>query len=417
MPDGWTQENTDALGMCANVVLAANDDGRLEMYTYDRNLQLWHKWQLWDANHTTISGWSNWASFPRTEAAAFLNAINTGANDIFSGLTAVGDSCVQIVTQTSWGVQQETANGGWPNSFSSLDSRVPNPPWITGIGRDYNGALYIFGVEFETNALYYAVQTQAGAAWLWKTMDVPAFLQELGIRKFGSLVLQLDDWNFRSRLARTTSPNLASGCNADGRIEIFYPATDNVWHRWEVAPGSGIWSDWSALPSFDGYSSYTNIAVIQNGANATPGYGYRLELFALSHYETLGVPCTLYHCWQETANGVWGNWNPIAGLDITGPAGPWTKGPLRTARQQDGSLVIFALGRLTANSNESVCYIQQNGPSGEFKSDWVVLDSGTGIQGFDVGQNIDGTLFVVINSVGQIWHRQQLQVNSDEWST
>ena len=36
--------------------------------------------------------------------------------------------------------------------------------------------------------------------------------------------------------------------NADGRLEAFAVGNDNgLWHKWQTAPGSDTWTDWTSL--------------------------------------------------------------------------------------------------------------------------------------------------------------------------
>ena len=111
MPSGWIPDQSAALPSSLGLTLGVNEDGRLEIYTFDSKSILWHKWQKWDATQTTIAGWSDWAPLAQTEDTDFIAVTQHGFYGIYTGLTAVGGECLELVTQLGYGVQQLSANG------------------------------------------------------------------------------------------------------------------------------------------------------------------------------------------------------------------------------------------------------------------------------------------------------------------
>ncbi len=411
---GWTAEGTDNVGTCADVAIGANEDGRLEIYTYstraDEN-NIFHKWQEWDAQQKNIIGFSNWDSFPASKAYTYLNNAIEGNVDIFVGLTAIGDSCLQIVTQGAWGIAQKSENGDWPDHISRLGAGPSDRTMITAMARSATGVLYAFGVDQGTLDIHYATQPKAVGAWTWHTIKHLIDPPPKGVTYAG--VVRADDWPFRSHFARTSTAALRVGGDFDGRIEIFYRSYSGIWTISQTAVGVDNWAD-GQFPVFSGFSNFADWVVIQNDPTSGHDFAGRLELFALALAEP--GTYTLVHCWQINKNGTkgWSAWQPIPGLAIallpTQDGGHlFIKGSIRAARQQDGSIVIFAIG-----SDGCLHYIQQNGAHAAFRENWVNLGA-ENITAFDIGQNIDGTLVAVINSGQQIWRRQQVQINSDNW--
>jgi hypothetical protein len=412
--DKWTPE-VNANTPCGNIAIGANEDGRLEIYSYFLigDFPIFHKWQEWDANKQKIIGFSNWTEFPASKDRTYFNNAFSGNLDLFTGLTTVGDSCIQVVTQGAWGLAQTTANGNWPNHISRLGSGPTDQTMMNAMARSSNGSLYAFGVDQGSFNIHYAKQAKQGGSWSWHTINHP--------KNEGAYAVRVDDWSFRSRLARLSSPTGGIGGDLDGRIEMFYGTPGRIWSIAETVQASDNWGQ-GGLSQFVNYTNTGDWTVIQNDPSSGGNFAGRLEVFALALSQS-GVN-SVFHSWQINSNGStgWSGWKEIPGLNVsllpTQDTGHlFLKGPLRAARQQNGSIVIFALGVDPAKGNAtSLFYIQQNGPHASFRANWVNLD-GDNIRAFDVGQNVDGTLLVAINSNGQIFRRQQTAINSDNWTS
>ena len=428
MSSPWPQESMENADVCMDVAVAANADGRLEIYTSNIQAgQIYHKWQEFNQDKSQVIGWSAWAGLPFSEDHSYLGTFFAGNTNLLVGLTANKGERIQVVTQGAWGVAQLLDNGDWPGHASRLAS-PPDTVVVTCIGRSHvtsdEGSLYVFGVAGGSSKVYYSTQGNAGGGWSdWRDLGVPAQ---------GAYGVWLDDWSFRSFMARKQAPNGAVGANQDGRVEIFYPGEFGVFHNWQDSlTEASQWAGWAELPLFNGYYNYSNCAVIQNGPARTGESSedsYRLELFALSANDASKTTFSLWHCWQATQNGGWGGWgqvpgatiqllplnNPQDGVSTPGPGGDLAtrgsvKGPLRTARQADGSITIFA------NTTTGISYVKQNGANNPFNSEWVELGGPGNITGFDVGQNLDGTLSVFAASGGAVFHYKQSAQNSDVW--
>ncbi|MFD3542262.1 matrixin family metalloprotease, partial [Streptomyces sp. NPDC058662] len=108
----------------------------------------------------------------------------------------------------------------------------------------------------------------------------------------------LYDWLGWESLGGALSSDIATGVNADGRIEIFARGTDNAaYHKWQITANSNNWTRWEPL----GGALTTNIATARNADG-------RLEIFAR------GTDSAAYHKWQITANSNnWTRWEPLGG--------------------------------------------------------------------------------------------------------
>src|SRR5208337_3868673 len=120
--------------------------------------------------------------------------------------------------------------------------------------------------------------------------------------------------------------HLAAGCNADGRLEVFYIGTDDVLrHNWQMATGAT--AGWSGQYLFtDSVLTAKQIAI---GTN-TDG---RLEMFYI------GKDDILYHAWQLAPGGGTG-WS---GGDLLTTAQNTAK-QLAVASNADGRLEVFYIG-------------------------------------------------------------------------
>lgn len=425
MSNPWPQESMENADVCMDVAVAANADGRLEIYTSNIEAgQIYHKWQEFNQDQTQVVGWSAWEGLPFSEDHSYLGTFFEGNTNLLVGLTANKGERIQVVTQSAWGIAQLSDNGDWPGHASRLAS-PPDTLAVTCIGRSNassdEGALYVFGVASGSSKVYYSTQGNAGGGWSgWKDLGVPAQ---------GAYGVWLDDWSFRSLMARKQAPNGAVGADGKGRVALFYPGEFGVFYiSQENTTEGNQWYGWAELSLFNGYYNYGNCAVIQNGISLPSDDSYRLELFALSANDASETAFSLRHCWQTAPTLAWSGWaelpgatiqllpinDPQAGGSIPAPGGDLAtrgsvKGPLRTARQADGSITIFA------NTTTGISYVRQNGASNSFNSEWVELGGPGNITGFDVGQNLDGTLSVFVTSGGAVFHYKQSAQNSDIW--
>ena len=114
----------------------------------------------------------------------------------------------------------------------------------------------------------------------------------------------------------TAPPVIASGRNADGRLEVFYVGGDNaIWQRWQVSPGGR----WSAEFRLGGIARSVAVATNRDG---------RLEAFYV------GIDNAIWHRWQVSPGGGWSSESRLGG---------WASS-VAAARNRDGRLEVFYVG-------------------------------------------------------------------------
>ncbi|REE97866.1 hypothetical protein [Thermomonospora umbrina] len=215
---------------------------------------------------------------------------------------------------------------------------------------------------------------------------------------------------------------LAVGMSADGRVELFHGAIDQIWHTYQHSPG-GAWSGWQP---FGGPAGAT-VAL----SASTDG---RLELFAMNgeafmhrhqtqisgpwapwgthggggdhlavahnHDGRLEVfasnPSGVHHRWQNTPGGTWHDWRPLGG-----PA----SARLAAAPAADGRIEVFAM------NDDIFRHTCQTDLIGTWR-EWV--DFGGGGEHLTLSRNHDGRLEVFATNPSGVHHRWQ-NVPSGDW--
>ena len=281
---GWSSYGGSFGGFSYPPGMATNQDGRLEVFVSSGG-GLSHMWQA-----TPTGGWTTWAGLaaPLTAASALSPA--DVVRDAAGRLRAYVTDGAQL-----WSIMQTAPNGGWTGwtgEGSPSGLTLPGPPHVT---RNAQGRLELFVVA-SNGELWNRSEGSGGALGSWQSM---------GIAGNG----------FDDRPAAVPS--------ADGRLELFVRARDNaLWHRWQL-PGGG-WSGWT---------SHGNAGVgLWDHPVLAPSADGRLELFMT------GLDGNLWHMWQTAVNNGWSPWfshgNPGVGL---GPA------PVLAA-SADGRLELFVIG-------------------------------------------------------------------------
>jgi hypothetical protein len=235
--------------------LAASGDGRLELFVFDIEGELWHIWQTAWSNG--LSGWSLQGSVEGASWPATVAPSGDGRLELFVAAGTVAH-------------QWQTA---WSNGWSQWLPHGSPPGGVLVVGpveaaRSADGRVVVFVVD-DDGSLWKVEQTAANGSW-----------SDWGY--FGSVDGGQDD---RPALARS----------ADGRLELFVRRNDGaLWHRWQTAASNG-WSPWTSEGSAGG--GFTD---------AAPGLGRsgdgRLELFVV------GRDGGLWHKWQTAASNGWSAW-------------------------------------------------------------------------------------------------------------
>lgn len=272
----------------SHLEVAANADGRLEVYLRYGAMSAGEMWHTWQATpNGAFGGWVD---------------LRLGVGHVTSGPIVVApnaDGRLELFAIGSpegivhaW---QVVPNGGW-SPQASLGS--PSGVFVTSpaVGRNADGRLAVFASGSD-GAVWQVAQTAANNGWgSWSSIGKPPTDSLSG----GSVV----------------------GTDADGRLEVFASGGSGVWHAWQNSPG-GSWSNWDSLAFPSGSSGTSGLAIGRN-------LDGRLELFAT-------VPNgEVWHIWQNAPNSGWSGWSSLGGE-------PYAQ--IWVASNQDGRLEVFVPGR------------------------------------------------------------------------
>ena len=199
---GGAFNNYGDLGCClgSDPVVGRNTDGRLEVFAVDPNQTLWHNWQT-----TPGGGWSGWYSLGCCVIGDPAVAVNgNGTLEVFERGT---DGSV-------WHQWQWTPGGGWSGWYLLANGTVGSDVAM-GINSDGRIEGVAIGNDFH---MYHVRQTSPSGGW--------SSWSDLGCCVLGN-------------------PDLRS--NYDGRLEAFAIGTSSdLVHFWQTSPGGG-WSNLSSL--------------------------------------------------------------------------------------------------------------------------------------------------------------------------
>jgi PKD domain len=268
---GWTsleRPRTDAVdGVPA---AALNEDGRLEIFARSAGVY-YHKWQ------TSPGGsWSSWESLgrPNLEVEGFPPAVGTNQDGRLEIFMSDG-----LEVWHNW--QQAPNSNNW-SGWASLGRPATAFPArdIPAVERNADGRLEVFMTVPGTGLVHHRYQLSPGGSWAsWTPV--------------GGLGTKQPDGHVQS---------VAVAANSDGRLEAFgvvensVPHLGTLWHSWQKSPGQG-WSDWKRLGNVGDLSPEADLTAIQNQDG-------RLEVFGITSSCIL-ESCRILHQWQTSAGGSW----------------------------------------------------------------------------------------------------------------
>jgi len=318
-----------------DVSAGRNADGRIEVFALFADGSLNHIWQL-----SPGGSWSTWAPLGVDFVSPPVVASNAdGRLEVFS----IGP---QHQFVSAW---QTTPGGTW-NGWSSV---MPGEADSFAICTDGTQRLAAFAnlrpsPPSQDESLVIARQT-TGTRSGW-TNPVTIWI---GV----------------------TSPQLLTGRNLDGRIEVFYSIGSTVFHLWETTING----------AFEFGSLGDGGAPIATGANADG----RQEVFARS------AKGDLVHTWQTAPNNGWSGWHHLSGAFDGKPV---------IGRNADGRLDVFA------NAPGMLHHIWQTAPN----NGWSQLyKEPAKHRASAIINNLDGRLeLFAITPDGTLWHTWQTSANN-----
>ena len=320
--------------------LAPSGDGRLELFVFDIEGDLWHIYQ---------TAWSNgWVSFEAFGGGSVWPAVAIPSGDGRLELFLGGDDLYHNY-QTGW-------SNGW-DGWSAMGTPRPifeGAIWAPGLAADANGEVIALIVMTDDGSMWRLQQTAWSNGWgSWQSHGTPPSARLIGpveaVRSGDGRVeaFVVDDggtlWNVRQTapsssfsdwndfgdpgVALQDRPALAR--SADGRLELFVRGQDGtLYHQWETAVGTFTWSGWASMGNPVGGGG----GLVDHPAIAASADG-RLELFVT------GTDGNVWHTWQTSASNGWASWDPTQpppGAQVFGPA---------VAPSGDRRLELFVVGR------------------------------------------------------------------------
>jgi PASTA domain len=322
-------------------VVAASGDGRLELFAFGPDGELWHAWQAHWSNSSDWYGWCDMGLPGSVRATAGVNRDGTLA------LAARNESSqLSYVSQTAW-------SNGW-SAWTALPPMPGGGEDAAGVAADADGRLQLFLVDSWGGHLYQIGQVSGSNDWPggWQDHGAPNVanlagpvtaarsgdgrIEVFAIDSDGSLwnVRQTapssaySGWNAYGNPGVAVEDRPALARSADGRLELFVRGQDSLlYHQWETAVGTFSWSGWN---SFDAASTpdkrFTDHPVVAPSADG------RLELFLTGNDQNM------YHAWQTSASNGWSDW-----VNEGAEGGGFVSVAPGLARNGDGRLEIFAV--------------------------------------------------------------------------
>jgi hypothetical protein len=345
-------------------VVAADGDGRLEVFVFDSEGQLWRIGQTQWSN-----GWSGWALQGGPWAGRLWPTVAPNGDGRLELFVAADSGSVQHQSQTAW-------SGGWPGSWSALGPPLPSGRRAIGqVGAAPNadGRLEVFAANGELWRLEQASWSN-GWASSWVGHGTPQGAEVAG--------------------------PVAAARSGDGLVCAFVRDTaGNMWNVMQTEP-AGAWSDWNLFGTVDrGVADHPALARNADG---------RLALFALGSHTLWTLAQT-----QVSPSATWSEWTSLGG------AGAHLANYPVVGSNADGRLEIFMTGSAASIVDWSIWCNPQTAASGSWAG-WTSLGSAGG--GFllaapGLGRNGDGRLeLFAVGADGNLWHNWQTAASSDNWS-
>jgi hypothetical protein len=309
----------DSLGgkVAGTPVIAANADGRLQVFVRGPAGDIATKWQV-----TPNGGWSSWAS---------LGGGTVGAPSVARNLDGRLELVARATDNSIWHNWQTAPNAGWTGWYPLGGIATSDPV----IAKNGDGRLEIFVLGTD-GALDHRWQLSPGGGWAdWSPLGSPGgpLADPVAItRATGEIAVFAVDaskrgvhfiqqvpggWSAWQDLGGTVVSPPTVAANQDGRLEVFGEGTDAaLWHRWESSP-NGPWGGWASLAGLVGMPT---AAIDAKGA---------LQVFVR------GTNDTMFRIGQVSAGSGWGAWEFLGG-GVVSRAG--------VGVNADGRLEVFVRG-------------------------------------------------------------------------
>ena len=308
-------------------VVGPSNDNRLEVFAVGRDNNLWHIWQTAPSN-----GWSAWYNRGKPQEILRFSSppavVRNPAGRLELFITGIDGRGLGRVCH----IWQDTPSGPWPRWWvhDGPPNGVHSAP-AAGLNQD--GRIEVFVIESDSHYLWSQPQTGPSNGWAqqWSGFGAPSGIAlvgspgvgrnadgrqavfAVGKDSLGSLSLWMKEqferngrWTDWQSLGGwdagwSSSPVVAS--NADGRMEVFMVGGGQLWHIWQTAPNTDMWSAWESFgsPQEGGARRIGGTPAV--GSNFAVQPSGRLEVFVVT--DSGGW----WHRWQIAPNGGWSDWD------------------------------------------------------------------------------------------------------------
>ena len=286
---------------------------------------------LWIANYTPASSplipsaWSDWVFWQHSETGSVGGVSGNVDLDRFQGTQDDLDDFIEACDgDFSHWFSLDDGLRSWPAVGRNKDQR------LEVFWRDADGAL-CHKWQLAPGSDSWSVSASLGTPSPGNAVDDPVVISDaeerlmVFVRDANGVPWYIrqevangswDDWTFLGGVFESPP---AVGRNQDERIEVFGRGTTGMlYHKWQLAPGSDSWSNWSSLDAPSG-SAIHDPAVISDAEE-------RLMVFVRDSNDAL---CYIR---QVVPNGNWGAWTTFVDtLD----------GPPAVGRNQDERVEVF----------------------------------------------------------------------------
>ena len=348
--------------------VAANADGRLEVFAITADGTLLHRWQV-----KPNGGWSGWESLGSGFKTLDIATNSDGRLEVF----ALGKDGALY---QRW---QSVANGGWNNSWLKTAGNYKSVDAIDNI----DGRLQAFLIGSD-GAIQTRAQVVANGSWGNNTRwdgsfqsvkaerDADGRLDVFALGTDGVINQRWQNtvngtWSSWQKWAGTYK-DFGVIDNADGRLELFALGTDSsLYQRWQLSPNSA----WGSIQKLGG--SYNEIDLTRSSDG-------RLQLYAVSSAGRLSMRA------QNNPGSAWTAWTDIGSA----------RGDVIIGQNLDGRFEVFA-----TSASGRMIHTWQNVTTlaKDYNSAWNI-DSIKAQEVWNAGYSGQGIIVAVLDTGVQLTH-------------
>lgn len=361
---GWRSLGKPSGVKLESLTFGRNEDGRMELFAQGVETAPPNSYDIYHAFQSSSGTWGGWSKLGNPSVNLYSPVVASNEDRRIEVFALALDSSLNWPIYSN---RQAAVNDGW-GGWLSLDRPSGVQLSYPAVGVNLDGRLEVFSIGDDHN-VWHRWEATVNDGWN-------------------------ANWVSLSKPSGTNAKSISVGRNQDGRLEVFAPGADNVlYHIWQVSPGGG-WSTWQSMGKPAGVNIWSeNVAVERNSDG-------RMELFVT------GTDGAMWHRWQTTPNGTWGDWS-----SLSYPPGTSLRNHV-VGRYQDKGLGVFAVDILSPNGN--IWHRQQvNTSSGAVWGGWFSFGapSPSAMSYLAVGVNDDARMELFgVTADGTAWNATETDV-------